>query len=108
MSRISNAVRLTLSPAYDICPQSRTGNEPTQAMLILEGERSSQLALCVRAASHFLLSQSDARDIIDRQLQGIHSHWRDVCDEAALPEPDRNLLWQRQFLNPFALEGYDG
>src|SRR5690554_6511118 len=26
--------RLQLTPAYDICPQNRTGNEATQAMLI--------------------------------------------------------------------------
>jgi serine/threonine-protein kinase HipA len=26
--------QLTLTPAYDICPQSRTGSEATQAMLI--------------------------------------------------------------------------
>ena len=31
---------------------------------------------------------------------------RDVCDEANLPAADRNRLWERQFLNPFAFEGY--
>ena len=32
---------LTLSPAYDICPQGRTGNEATQAMLIKGDNRMS-------------------------------------------------------------------
>jgi serine/threonine-protein kinase HipA len=29
-----------------------------------------------------------------------------VCDQAQLPEAERNRFWGRQFLNPFALEGY--
>jgi serine/threonine-protein kinase HipA len=28
-----------------------------------------------------------------------------VCREADLSEVDRNVLWRRQFLNPFAFEG---
>ncbi|SDG87779.1 hypothetical protein [Pelagibacterium luteolum] len=32
------------------------------------------------------------------------SHYGDVCDEAGLSEVDRDLLWRRQFLNPFAFE----
>jgi len=35
---------LSLSPAYDICPQGRTGNEATQAMLIKGDNRMSTLA----------------------------------------------------------------
>lgn len=34
---------LTLTPAYDICPQGRTGNEATQAMLI-KGDRRTRYA----------------------------------------------------------------
>ena len=36
--------QLTLTPAYDICPQSRTGNEASQAMLITADSRRSTLA----------------------------------------------------------------
>jgi hypothetical protein len=32
----------------------------------------------------------------------VPKHWRGVCDEAGLTEVDRNLLWRRQFLNPYA------
>ncbi len=41
-----NGKELSLTPAYDICPQGRTGGEATQAMLIMGQERASQIALC--------------------------------------------------------------
>lgn len=97
---------LTLTPAYDICPQSRTGGEASQAMLIVGDKRLSQLTVCLEAASNFLLSQDRARAIIDDQIAAITANWGKVCDEAGLSEVDRAFLWERQFLNPFALQGY--
>lgn len=98
--------RLTLTPAYDICPQPRTGQEATQAMKILDDNRFSRLDVCVDAAVRFQLSDMEARGIIDAQLHAVTTHWREVCDEARLGEAERNALWRRQFLNPFALQGY--
>lgn len=98
--------RLTLTPAYDICPQSRTGQEATQAMKILGDNRFSRLAVCVEAAARFQLSSGEARGIIDAQMDVVRTLWRDVCDEADLGEAERNALRGRQFLNPFALQGY--
>lgn len=96
---------LSLTPAYDICPQGRTGGEASQAMSIIDGQNLSRLSLCLEAAPHFLLDEDDARAIIEHQKQTIHDHWQEVCDEAALSTVDRAFFWQRQFLNPFALEG---
>ena len=93
---------LILTPAYDICPQGRTGNEASQAMLISGNNRLSQLASCFEAASHFLLSEDNAHAISDHQINIIERHWDEVCDEAELSEVDRKLFWRRQFLNPFA------
>lgn len=101
-----DGARLSLTPAYDICPQARAGQEATQAMKILGEQRFSRLALCVEAAPRFQLSAEQARGIIDAQLQVFRARWRDVCDEAGLGEAERNALWGRQFLNPFALQGY--
>lgn len=101
-----DGARLSLTPAYDICPQARAGQEATQAMKIVGENRFSRLAVCVDAAPRFQLSAQAARDIIDGQLQAVTGHWQDVCDEAALGEAQRNALWGRQFLNPFALQGY--
>jgi len=99
---------LTLTPAYDICPQGRAGGEAAQAMAIgPDGYRMSQLAGCVRAASTYLLDSAQARAIIDRQIAVIAAEWDDVCAAGRLTAVDRDYFWRRQFLNPYALEGYD-
>ncbi|MDF0491405.1 type II toxin-antitoxin system HipA family toxin [Sphingomonas sp. H39-1-10] len=96
---------LRLTPAYDICPQGRTGGEAAQAMLILGNRRLSQVSLCLEAASVFLLDDRRARAIVAHQLATITADWDMVCAEAALGEAERAFLWRRQFLNPFALQG---
>jgi serine/threonine-protein kinase HipA len=97
---------LRLTPAYDICPQARTGNEATQAMLILENNRFSRLDVCLAASPQFQLSDSQARAIIDQQIDRIERNWDAVCEEAALTAVDKALFWRRQFLNPYALGSY--
>lgn len=99
---------LTLTPAYDICPQARSGQEASQAMLIGGNDRMSRIATCLAAAHHFLLSQQDAVAIIEAQMTCIGANWARVCEEAALGEADRNLLWGRQFLNPYAFTALEG
>lgn len=99
-----NGKELTLTPAYDICPQGRTGNEATQAMLITGANRLSQLKTCLAAAHHFLLSRSAAVDAMDRIEAAIRDNWERVCEEAELSPVDKNYLWGRQFLNPFSIE----
>ncbi|QOZ11634.1 MULTISPECIES: type II toxin-antitoxin system HipA family toxin [Bradyrhizobium] len=100
-----DGTNLTLTPAYDICPQSRTGGEATQAMLILGQDRHSQIALCLKGAPSFLLNEADAVAIVVHQIKTIKDRWSAVCDEAALGQVDRNLFWRRQFLNPYAFIG---
>ena len=99
-----NGKGLRLTPAYDLCPQPRTGHEATQAMLISGDGRLSKLASCLNAAPHFLLTQADAKAVFNKQREAIENHWEQVCDEASLSTVDRKLLWKRQFLNPFAFE----
>lgn len=96
---------LSLTPAYDICPQACIGGEASQAMLITGENRMSQLTVCLEAASHFLLSKTAAEELIERQLFVIRENWPVVCDEAALSEVERNVLWRRRFLNPFIFHG---
>ncbi|MBL4836861.1 MAG: type II toxin-antitoxin system HipA family toxin [Kordiimonadaceae bacterium] len=100
-----NGKALALTPAYDICPQGRTGGEATQAMRITGENNLSQLATCLDAAHHFLLSQGEAKAIFAHQKESIETNWQAVCDEAELSEVDRALFWHRQFLNPYAFEG---
>lgn len=94
---------LTLTPAYDICPQNRTGNEASQAMLISGSKNLSQLTLCLETAKHFLLSDDDACTIFAHLIDTIEQRWQAVCDEAELSEVDRSLLWGRQFLNSYSI-----
>lgn len=96
-----NGNYLTLTPAYDICPQSRIGNEASQAMLISGQNRMSQLSVCIEAAHKFLLSANEAQKIIEHQKQGVNENWEKVCDEAMLSSVERNQFMGRQFLNPF-------
>lgn len=99
-----NGKDLTLTPAYDICPQSRTGNESTQAMKIVGNNSYSQLKTCLEAAHHFLLSEKEAIEIFDIFQTIICDNWDDVCDEAGLTKVDKSFFWGRQFLNPFSIE----
>jgi serine/threonine-protein kinase HipA len=95
---------LALTPAYDICPQGRTGNEASQAMLISNNNNLSQLETCLETAHNFRLSAANARTIFEDLTAVIETHWDTVCEEAALSKVDRKLLWGRQFLNPFATQ----
>jgi serine/threonine-protein kinase HipA len=99
-----NGSTLSLTPAYDICPQGRSGNEATQAMLIHGDNRLSNLKTCYEAAGSFLLTEEEAHGVAEAMIQSIREHWDAVCEEAALSEVDRTALWDRQFLNPFSLE----
>jgi serine/threonine-protein kinase HipA len=96
---------LTLTPAYDLCPQPRHGQIASQAMLITGNDRSSRIATCIKAAHHFLLSETEALQIVEKQIICFTENWTSVCDEASLSEVDRNLLWGNQFFNPFIFEG---
>ncbi|MFW5722696.1 MAG: type II toxin-antitoxin system HipA family toxin, partial [Desulfohalobiaceae bacterium] len=81
---------LSLTPAFDICPQRRTGNEASQAMLISGQNRMSRISACLEGAHHFLLSPQQARAIVEHQIQAIGTYWCQVCDEARVSQVDRN------------------
>lgn len=100
-----NGVKLNLTPAYDICPQGRSGNVATQAMLIIGENRMSNLAVCLSAAAKFLLSEQEAIEIITHCIRTVHENWEEMCSEVSLSEVDRKFLWGRAFLNPFIFEG---
>lgn len=98
-----NGYELELTPAYDICPQNRSGNEVTQGMRIFGEDRRGQLQICQEAAFRFLLSELEADAIIDKIETTIQENYKYVCEEAKLSSVDQNMMWGRQFLNPFSL-----
>jgi serine/threonine-protein kinase HipA len=102
-----DGAELTLTPAYDICPLPRTGGEASQGMAIgRDGFRLSRVAACIDRASTYHLSEADAREIVDRQIESIEHEWDEVCDLARLNEVDRRRFRAGAFLHPFAMEGY--
>lgn len=103
-----DGAQLSLTPAYDICPQTRGGEEASQAMLIIGQQRLSQITICLAAADNFHLATDEAITIVSQQLKTIGEHWAPLCDEANLGQVDKTLFWGRQFLNPFAFYGLTG
>ena len=103
--RVEKGLPLTLTPAYDICPQRRTGNESTQAMLIKGENRMSTPATCLSASADFHLSEDQATALIEGQIDTIAQNWASLCDEGALSPVDAKLFAGRQFLNPYCAQG---
>jgi serine/threonine-protein kinase HipA len=77
-------------------------------MLISGNNRMSRIASCLEAAHHFLLSAPQAVAIVQGQIHCIAENWPLVSAEAALSGADINLLWGRQFLNPYAFTALEG
>ncbi len=98
---------LKLTPAYDICPQPRTGGVSSQAMRIHGNINSSQLNECIVAASQFLLTKKEAILAIEEIAVSIIKNWKLICKEAELSIVDKNLFAANQFFNPFAFQNLD-
>lgn len=97
---------LTLTPAFDITPQRRSGGEATQAMVIGEdGWKMGQVAGCIERASTYLLDRNEAREIVDRQIAVIDEGWDEVAATSAMSDVERREARGRQILNSYALEG---
>lgn len=98
---------LKLTPAYDICPQPRTGGEASQGMLIHGNNRLSQLNECITAAAHFQLSRAESISLIEEIAISIIDNWKETCEESKLSDIDRKLFINNQFFNRFAFENLD-
>jgi len=98
---------LSLTPAYDICPQNRTGREATQAMN-LEGKQGnhSTLANALSVCHIYRLEEWQAKEIINTIVTVINEHWLTVCHEANLSQIERDRLWKNAVLNPYCFEGW--
>lgn len=99
-----DGAKLTLTPGYDICPQNRRGREANQAMAITGDKRTSTLATCLEAVPQFLLNEKAAIEIIQKQIEGIHEHWDQICEAASLSEVDRRVLRAGPILNAYVFE----
>ncbi|MDT8369697.1 MAG: hypothetical protein RQ745_10855 [Longimicrobiales bacterium] len=64
------------------------------------------MAACLESAGFYDLSEREAREIIDGQLHVIRTQWNEAADSATLTRAEREAMWTRQILNPFATYGY--
>ena len=71
-----------------------------------DGFRGSQVAGCVERASTYRLSEQDAREIVDHQIEVIESQWSESAIRPRSAPWTTSGFWRRQFLNPYATEGY--
>lgn len=92
---------LTLTPAYDLCPQIRSTDTAGHAIAITADERASQLRLARQAGAHFHITPNDATSIIQEAEELIRTHWDECCDRARLAQAERGQLMGREFLNPY-------
>jgi len=66
---------LTLTPAYDICPQRRKGGEATQGMKIIGEDRRSRIQTLLDAACRFGISRrKDAIEIVEDMIGPIRDN----------------------------------
>jgi len=102
-----NGHQLTLTPAYDLSPQLRVGHEATQAMMIAgESGNVATLKNVFSIHRHFLLSESEARDIIQQQLHTLDTWWAEICDEARLTTLESSRLWGSTIKSAYCLQGW--
>ena len=99
-----------LAPAYDVCPQLRSGREANQAMDIgrapsadRQGPRASNRSTVVAAAADYGVTSREAAEMFDRQVDIIRGHWRDAADDAQLTQEQAARLFGVQILNAYAL-----
>ena len=98
---------LTLTPAFDVCPQRGFSIGAEQAMAFgANGDKGSQVSRCVNHAHTYRLGTEEAAALVDHQIDTIRSNWHATCDRAELTRAERSALWGRQFLNPYTLIGY--
>jgi serine/threonine-protein kinase HipA len=98
---------MSLTPAYDICPQPRAGGEASQAMEI--GGHRGNLSTLDNARSvcqRFMLSRDEATVLINEQERIVRTEWEIVCREATLPRGERERLWEGAVLNSFCFEDW--
>ena len=93
---------LTLTPAYDICPQSRAGGETQQAMAYDAAgtERRSRLSTLVESSDLYQLTKDEAREVASEIVDTIERRWSEAAEFARLSTADGARLMGTQILNP--------
>lgn len=96
---------LAMTPAYDLCPQARSGSVAYDLAMSYDedGHREAGLSTLVDAAHLFLLDRAAANDVAAALIDTIQADWGEVCDLAQLTALECEAFWGRQFMNPAVL-----
>jgi len=90
---------LDLTPAYDVCPQPRTGMSADQAMIVGAWGRQSNLQNAVSKCERFGLGFDEAKEIVDKMTATVRKNWKKVFAEAGVPEGNIRYLSQATLLS---------
>lgn len=93
---------LRLTPAYDLVPTMRVGQEADQAMAVGLRGRASTLANALSEAGRFGLLQAEAQAIIDEVETTLAEHWRLEFSNCGVPKLQIDRLTDRAVLSPVA------
>ncbi|MDP9139161.1 MAG: type II toxin-antitoxin system HipA family toxin [Pseudomonadota bacterium] len=93
---------LDLTPAYDLVPLWRAGQEASQAMEMGAEGRASTLRNALSQSGRFGLSRQDALALVDGIEETIAAHWRAEFEVAQVPTIDIEALAERAMLSPVA------
>jgi serine/threonine-protein kinase HipA len=98
---------LSLTPAYDLCPQMRFGQIATQAMAIngVEGNYSTLINV-LSICEYFQMDSIEAKNMIQTIVSDIEKYWIQVCEEANMNTQERERLWKNIIFNPFCFQGW--
>lgn len=91
----------SLTPAYDLCPYPRSGQQATQAMIVGEQGAYSQLSNALSGAPRFGLSETEAKHEIERLVDGVKIYWPDACAAAKLTTLQCKQFKGTAILNPY-------
>lgn len=90
---------LDLTPAYDVCPQPRTGMSAYQAMIVGRWGRHSNLQNAISECERFGLAFAEATEILEQMTATIRDSWQKVLADSGVPEGDCRYLSQATMLS---------
>jgi len=93
-----NGYTLELTPAYDVCPQPRTGISADQAMTVGLWGRKANLQNAISDCARFGLGEQEALDLVRVMQDVVRNHWLSVFTEVGVPRADLNYLSQATIL----------
>jgi len=94
-----NGQCLDLTPAYDVCPQPRTGISADQAMTVGVWGRRANLKNSISSCDRFGLETRQAAAMVKKMVDVVRLHWQETFAEAGIPEGDLSYLSRATILS---------